>query len=296
MTIVLADLGGTYLKLAQGDTPLDVSLYKIDQHVDFVNVIRAFAPTITRLYLATAIMPLDGIIADKRFKDPSYWQIDIRTLPHVLNLQKLTILNDLEAAAYSIPHLTRDDYRVLLDPQKPQLHFSNPPKILIGIGTGIGHAFIHPSHDGGTVRRTHGGHVPAFGMTEEHHHVIQKLRAIVPTTRDVIMEDIVSGTGLLHLKAFYNASDAVRLFWEFLGLYTNMMVSLSGAYGGVYLTGGVLHHLYEDGTVDIASFEHYFLRPMVRIVEESMQSVPVLYSINPYLPVLGLYHYARKGV
>lgn len=289
MSIVLADLGGTHLRLAHEGKGAAIVKYKIADYPDIATVLTTFAPDISALYLAAAIHPRGGIIEDKRFGDLSHWTIDLAALKQQLSLKRLTVLNDLEAAAYGLATLEGDDVHTLLAAKDNKPHFDYPPKLLVGIGTGIGHAYLfekpgHPSF----VQRSHGGHIPALAVTAEQKDIVHKLTQSKSHNRDLIVEDIVSGHGFSNLKTVANEKDATRLFWEFLGLYCNALVSLAGSYGGVYLTGGVMDEFFAAKAIDRAAFETYFLRPMVPVVIESLSSTPVHYVREPNLPIVGL--------
>lgn len=292
MTIVLADLGGTNLRLSKDDGAT-IEKFKLADYASFEDVLLKFAPDISALYLASAITPLDGIIEDKRFSKDVHWRIDLNALGF-----KTYVLNDLEAAAYGLANLASDQAKTLLAASHPQRLFNNPPKLLIGIGTGIGHAFLFEDDLGHKfVQRTHGGHIPAVGVTDEQNSLIARLRVKhAGTGRDLIMENIISGKGLMALRDDIGATDATRLFWEFLGLYTNMVVSLTGAYGGVYLSGGTVDLLLEENLADMESFQKFFLRPMVASVTESLSSTPIYYCKDMNLPVLGLAVYRNAKI
>lgn len=284
MSIVLADLGGTNLRLSK-DGGKTIQKFKVADYASFEDVLQAFAPGATELYLASAITPLDDIIEDKRFSADVHWRIDLKALG-----LKVHVLNDLEAAAYGLAAIPDAEVKTLIAATRPQRLFIHPPKLLIGIGTGVGHAFLFESAGGQKfVQRSHGAHVPAFGVTEEQSALIEKLKPKYEAAgRDLIMENIIGGNGLKALRDDLGADIADRLFWEFLGLYTNMAVSLCGAYGGVYLSGGVMDLMIEEGRTDAASFQKFFRRPMVDSVNESLASTPINYCKDLNLPVLGL--------
>jgi glucokinase len=294
LSIVLADLGGTHLRLAKASDPRVLKKYKIADYPDIETVLKEYAPDITALYLAAAIQPRGGIIEDTRFGDKSLWTIDLSKLQDRLNLQKLLVLNDLEAAAYALPELSGDDLTTLVPAELEQTHFDHPPKLLVGIGTGIGHAFLFEKAGHEIfVQRSHGGHVPAIAMSEEQKGIVARLSAANARGRDLIVEDIVSGSGYANLLTLASQDHAQRLFWEFLGLYCNVLVSLCGAYGGVYLTGGVMDEMKAAGKMDVGSFTRFFRRPMVSVVGESLASTPVYYSHEPNMPIVGLSKIAR---
>lgn len=294
MVAVLADMGGTNLRLARADNPAAVKRYSIKEYASFDETLRDFAPDISELYLASAITPLSGVIEDKRFGDQTHWRIDLKKLESDFSLSKLVVLNDLEAAAYSLDGLLPEHTTTLLPARVPQVHFERPPKLLVGIGTGIGHAFLlSPEGKKPFVQRTHGGHIPAFGITKEQQELIALMQSKHTLQRDLIMENIVSGHGLWAMQDLIGKDQALKFFWEFLGLYCNSIVSLSGAYGGVYLTGGIMEDMVEDKTIDVVSFEKFFIRPMVDVVVESLSATPVYYCHELNLPIAGLSSYLK---
>lgn len=288
MSIVLADLGGTHLRLAKAGGA-KIAKYRISDYPDIDSVLKEFAPDISGLYLAAAVHPRGGVIEDKRFGDRSHWTIDLSRLQDSLHLQKLLVLNDLEAAAHALSSLTGEDVTTLISAEEDQVHFDHPPKLLVGIGTGIGHAFLfEKAGHVPFVQRSHGGHMPAIAVSGEQKAVLEKMVAENTRGRDLIVEDIVSGTGYKNLCAFMSEDHAQRLFSEFLGVYCNMIVSICGSYGGIYLTGGVMDELVAAEKFDVHAFSRYFHRPMVPVVMESLASTPVYYCREPNMPIRGL--------
>lgn len=294
MTIVLADLGGTHLRLARLDDAQSIVKYKIANFPSLESVLQDFAPDISGLYLASAITPLNDIIEDKRFSGDSHWRIDLNALKQ--SLKTLKVLNDLEAAAYGLAAVALDQMTTLLPATVAQIHFDAPPKLLIGIGTGIGHAFLFEKKGAKPfVQRTHGGHIPAYGITQEQRDVIDLLQSHNKLPRDLIMENIIGGKGLWTLGDLIGKDKALKFFWEFLGLYCNNLVSTCGAYGGVYLTGGIMDDMAEEKSIDAESFGRYYRRPMVDVVVEGLAATPVYYCHEVNLPILGLSIFAKTN-
>lgn len=294
MSTVLADLGGTHLRLAVASEPRKICKYKIVDYPNIETVLKEFAPDISALYFAAAIHPRGGIIEDKRFGDKSHWTINLHSLQDKLHLQKLLVLNDLEAAAHALPELTGDDLTLLLSAKEEQIHFDHPPKVLVGIGTGIGHAFLlEKAGHAAFVQRSHGGHIPALAVSDEQKEIVARLTKLNTSGRDLIVENIVSGSGYANLLSIVTEDVALRLFWEFLGLYCNALVSLCGAYGGVYLTGGVVDEMVAAHKIDSVSFGKFFRRPMVPVVVESLASTPAYHCREPNMPIVGLSKLAR---
>lgn len=291
MTAVLADLGGTNLRLARADNPSAIDKFKIGDYTSLETVLAGYDENITDLYLASAITPLSGIMEDKRFSEGSHWRTDLNDLQKKM---RVTVLNDLEAAAHGLSSLTEKDVTQLLPAAAPQTQFDHPPKLLIGIGTGIGHAFLFEKPGlAPFVQRTHGGHIPAFGITDDQHKIIALLKSHHKLDRDLIIENIVSGSGLWTLADLIGKPEALKYFWEFLGLYCNALATLSGAYGGIYLTGGIMEDMAQEKTIDMTSFAQYFRRPLVASVVESLAASPVYDCHTVNLPILGLSAYKK---
>lgn len=291
MVSVLADLGGTNLRLAKGDDPENIATFLIRDYPSFESVLDSYAPDISSLYMASAITPLKDIIEDRRFKEDAHWRIDLAVLKRRMRVK---ILNDLEAAAHGLVRVDNGTLPLLLKPSADQTQFSCPPKILVSVGTGIGHAFIFEKPGWPPlVQRTHGGWIPPMAVTGEQRDVTERMRGRIPAGRDLVMEDLSSGNALWGMQELFGKKDGARLFWEFLGLYCNALATAAGAYGGIYLSGGVIDDMAADHSFDADSFKTYFIRPVVASVMESLSATPVRYCHNVNLPVLGLAEYRK---
>lgn len=291
MSVILADLGGTNLRLAEGEDISNIATFRIKDYPSFDSVLQEYNPAISKLYLASAVTPLQGVIEDNRFTKDAHWRIDLNKLGKDM---KVNVLNDLEAAAYGLTRIDQKTLPVLVKPVTEQTQFTTPPKILVSIGTGIGHAFVHERQSWAPmVQRTHGGWIMPFGVGAEHEKIIAMMRGHKDRGRDMIMEDIVSGHGLWTLQDLIGRKDALRLFWEFLGLYCNTLATVSGGYGGIYLTGGIIDDMAADDTLDAESFTKFFIRPLAASVVESLSATPVYYCHDVNLPILGLAEYRK---
>ena len=90
------------------------------------------------------------------------WTLDRRSLQHSLQLDSLLLINDLEAAATAIPHLTADHLHTL-HAGRPEHHGA---LAVIAPGTGLGEAFL--LWDGQRYRTcvSEGGHA-GFASTND---------------------------------------------------------------------------------------------------------------------------------
>lgn len=304
--ILLCDIGGTHARFARFVKPgeyADFCKYRLDAYDAFENIVSHYldetgADCHTARF-SVARTPVDGVVAYKRFAgDPDY-RIDFPALKKTYRWRDMRYMNDLAAAAHGVAAIEKRRLKTVLSPACPP---RNNDKIIVSVGTGVGHAAMA----GGRVLQTHGGHMLPVTVTAQQRDIEQFIRKKKEETLALIMEDFVSARGLrmitesvsgqdnlalsheefmTHLK---NHPDAVRLFFEFLGLHVHMLVSVTGFYGGVYLTGGVIDHLVKNRLTNWGAFDEYFRPVMVSVVNESLGGVAVDYVTDRELPLLGL--------
>jgi glucokinase len=306
LNILLCDIGGTHARFARyarKGAYLDFKKYRLNDFESFEDIVQKYHDDSGLKYnearFSTARTPMNGVIEYVRHAgDPSY-VINFNNIEKQFGWDKALYLNDLEAAAYGVPCLTDDETQIVTPAEGEKW---NDHKIVISVGTGVGHAGIMDGH----IMRTNGGHWLPVTVTEEHRALEKFVRAQKDTSYALIMEDFVSGRGLKAITQFISGiennnlspndfmahlkeyPDAIRLFFEFLGLYVHQIVSVTGFYGGVYVTGGVIDHLVKNNIVDWRSFETYFRPKMVQIVDDALISTPIYYIKNDELPLLGL--------
>jgi glucokinase len=147
--------------------------------------------------IESACFGIAGPVVDGKVKTPNLpWMIDTAELRRALKLESVTLLNDLEAAAYGIFTLENDEFHTLNEGAIRQ----TGNKALIAAGTGLGQAILHD--DG---RRFHplaseGGHADFAPRNELE---IELLRYLIGRYGHVSYERVLSGPGLLNLYRFF---------------------------------------------------------------------------------------------
>ncbi len=123
------------------------------------------------------------------------WIIRTSRLQEVLGIQSVTLLNDLQAIAYSVPFLQPDDLHTLNDGD-PTPH---GPIAVIAPGTGLGEAYL--TWDGAHYRAhaSEGGHAD-FAPTNELE--MSLLRYMLRLYDHVSYEKVCSGLGIRNLYFF----------------------------------------------------------------------------------------------
>jgi glucokinase len=189
-----------------------------------------------------------------------------QSLAKATGTSNVTILNDFEAAAWSLATVTPHDVRVL----QGSFQTSTAPRLIIGPGTGLGVGAMVWSNGKPHVISGEGGHITLAPQTAEEVTYFQELVTLWPEvqigkTLAVEAEAILSGTGIPHFyqaiakarnlpvqwtqaKDVFAAAQAgddaaatiaATLFRRYLGTVAGDLGMVFDAKGGVFITGGV---------------------------------------------------------
>lgn len=305
---ILCDIGGTYARFAQESAPERMGKFAVDDFESFEVALDAFCAQekITGqppLRIATAAFP-DGKIW--RFVNHNPWVIDpVELEKHGWRVD--LILNDFEAATWALAALAENDFKTLRSGSGER----KASKVLIGPGTGLGLGYFFETPAGPYVQMTHGGHMPAAALNDEHRLVISLVQRLLGNRTILGFENLVSGPGLFNIyralclmdgrRAEYeNAAalfenleaPAIRAalahFHDFFGLAARCAVIAGHGYSGLYLTGGVLDRLVAAGAFDFARFERSLMLSSIDSINKALAAMPVLHVTKPGLALYGL--------
>jgi len=269
---LVADIGGTNARFglvhAPGAAVSDIIALRCAEFASPEDAARSYLdrvgadrgsgvhPQLAAFALAT---PVNG---DTIKMTNSAWVISREQAQHALGLQRLQLLNDFEALALSLPHLTRDDMTLFGDgtPAPSQ------PMAVIGPGTGLGVSACIPCGRAWRALACEGGHVTASAADDFESDVLRVLR----TRFDhVSAERLLSGIGLPQLhsavatvrgeaagpltaeeitRRALEANDAtcaatLDTFCAMLGTFAGNVALTLGARGGVFIAGGIAQKL-----------------------------------------------------
>ncbi|CAE7236439.1 glk [Symbiodinium microadriaticum] len=261
MNYLLADLGGTHLRLAQSQND-KVQLVEKLVCADFDSLEAAIS------YYLNA-HPLPGprscclavaapLLGDQVQMTNSPWNFSLEKLKQGFGFDQLYALNDFEAIAHAVPHLQ--------DNQLQQLGGSNKDAqgnmAVLGPGTGLGVKHLTFTSTGWKVLMGEGGHVDFAPVDETDLMLWQCLQK---TQSSVVAEDLLSGRGLLQIYRALCASKQTNVefddvaevisaalskscptseasadqFLRILGSFAGNLALNLNTTGGVYLCGGV---------------------------------------------------------
>lgn len=209
------------------------------------------------------------------------WDVSEPKLCQSLGLKRATLLNDLKAVAYAVPHLQPEDI-VTLNPGTPEPH---GPIAVVAPGTGLGEAFLIWDGSAYIACSSEGGHA-SFAPTDQRQvgllayltqrfgvvsyervcsgpgiaNIYDYLRELGPgaepaelTAALVQAPDrtpVISRAGLADATGQSLPAEALDLFVEILGDEAGNMALKVLATGGVFLAGGIPAHILPKLTAE----------------------------------------------
>jgi glucokinase len=144
----------------------------------------------------SACFGVAGPVVDGKAKTPNLaWMIDTGDLRSALKIKSVTLLNDLEAAAYGLFTLESDEFYTLNE----GLMRKTGNKAMIAAGTGLGQAILHDDGRHFHPLASEGGHGDFAPRNELE---IELLRYLIERFGHVSYERVVSGPGLFNIYRF----------------------------------------------------------------------------------------------
>jgi glucokinase len=261
-TTLLGDIGGTnarFALLAEGKLGTIVPL-PVAEHANAIEAISHFlSHHAGSLVPSAAILAIAGpVVGDRCVILNSQWVIDASELRAAYGFEKVRLLNDFEALAWALPHLTASDAFTIGDGRAAP----DAPMVVLGPGTGLGVAAVVPTTQGRVVIASEGGHATLPAVSAREAAVIGKLRE---QFGHVSAERALSGPGLENLYRAIAVLDAVTveergaeaitqaaidgtcpvsraavdMFCAMLGTVASDLALIFRAQGGIYIAGGI---------------------------------------------------------
>lgn len=323
--ILAGDIGGTKTNLALFEHK-DNRLNVIAQHQfssrefsDLNEVIMLFRQKTSLPSVDAACFGIAGPVIDGRCRTTNLpWDITTSDLQEHLGIQKVRLLNDLEATAYGMLYVPEDEF-VDLNPKGRQMDGN---RAVIAAGTGLGEAMLY--YDGSVYHPigSEGGHSDFAPLTPQQDALLKWMRNRYPG--HVSFERILSGPGIYTLYEFLVENDfsaqpvsmlnipegkdrsamvsecalkehnplcmeALRLFAEIYGAEAGNLALKSMSLGGVYIGGGIAPKILQ-----ILANNHFMNGFLSKgRFNEMLQAMQVKVSLNPETALLGAAYYAH---
>jgi len=265
--LLIGDIGGTNARFALAD-PLTPGFSRQKAYVcaDFESAdlaIRAYLEDVGSQQPVIMCLAVAGPVIDDAVRlTNGNWSINSAKLCREFSCTTVSLLNDFEAIAYSIPYLTDSDSLPLGLPGMGAVGEERYSFGIVGPGTGLGYAALY-KREGIQVPIT--GEGGLLGFAPESQVQLNVLIALRERYDRVSYEHLVSGPGMEniywalakihgeepnHLSAVeiferaenggdQRAEEAAGLFFEVLGQVAgNVAISMS-TFDGVYIAGGI---------------------------------------------------------
>jgi len=201
--ILAGDVGGTKTHLALYEPGAEPRLPMLDRKSssrDFPSLealVRHFLDD-ARVRPTRAVLGVAGPVVDNRCETTNLpWTMDGASVSRAIGGARVTLLNDLEATAWSLPVLGPQDLEVL--------HQGEPAggnRALIAAGTGLGESVVRREDDRWLPMASEGGHADFGPRDPIEDRLLLWLRA---KYERVSYERILSGPGLADLYRFLSS-------------------------------------------------------------------------------------------
>jgi glucokinase len=277
---LIADIGGTNIRLAQATSKLDTDTRDIDIHDIETYQCKEFASLADVVAHYIAVKELKNMVINACFAiacpvDNDLismtnlpWQFSQKALKQALNLHSLRFINDYTAIAMAIPLLSAQ--------QKIKIgggsSIKGKPISVCGPGTGLGVANLMPLTVSGKDEwhciSGEGGHIDFAPVNEIEQQVMNFIHGI---KKRVSYEQLLSGYGLEQIYQallFINqgkditgiedkltakditanavngtctvCEQTLTLFCDVLGSFAGNLALIMNSQGGVYIAGGIV--------------------------------------------------------
>ncbi len=261
---LVADVGGTNTRIALFDEDSRefraISGFRNADHSNLDQVIASWLDTLEepppqRACIAAAAPPA----GDQVHMTNIGWSFSRSELARQFGIKRFAWLNDFEANAHALPHLDISNLEQINAGTRPD----NAALATVGPGTGLGGAVLRWVNGLPIACDGEPGHAGVSPATELE---LEIFRTLLPKFGNVYAELLVSGAGLVRLyqaiaridgadpqdlspadvsSRAIEGSDklcvqALETFCALLGSICGDFVLSNGAYGGLYIAGGII--------------------------------------------------------
>ncbi len=264
---LIADIGSTFARFALETGPGQFSAQaslRCAEHADFQAAVRAYLATLPAgLQPEHAAVAIANPVEGDQVRMTNYpWEFSIEQLRQQMRLETLVVVNDFTALAMSLPRLGGQGQRQVGGGQA----VSRSVIGLLGSGSGLGVSGLIPAGDGWVSLGSEGGHA-SFSPRDERE--ITVLRHAWTQFNHVSFERLLSGPGLtlmyhaLAARAKLGPADlaapeitrraldgscpvcldTIEVFCAMLGTAAANLAVTLGAFGGIYIGGGIVPRL-----------------------------------------------------
>lgn len=311
---LIADIGGTNARfaLADRDGIYEQKNLQCGDYETLVDAVHDYLGGLNGMKPKRAAVAIAGPVGGDYFKMINHnWEFSIEETRKTLGLETVELMNDFKAIALGVPHLKPGDVRQIGEGQSPQ---AQAPIGIVGPGTGLGVASLFWANGQYHPVPGEGGHVTMAARTQREFDLFRTLRY---KYHHISAERVCSGKGLVNLynairildgkddlpdrtaeqisEAALNKScaaceEALDKMMGFLGNVAGNLAVTLGAFGGIFIAGGIPEKLGE-----------YFFNSRFRAdfeakgrYETYLKPIPTYLITHPNIAFVGLQHTVIK--
>lgn len=318
--ILGGDLGGTKANLGIFDVQngnlvrIAFGHYASHEHAGLQEMVQDFLQQ-NKVKITAACFGIAGPVVNNKVHITNLpWGVDGDAMAQFLGIDRVRLLNDLEATGYGIEVMTPNDIETIHpgDP-KPQ-----GTRVVIAAGTGLGEAILFWDGKAHLPVATEGGHSDFAPQTDQQADLWKFLKKRFPFVSN---ETILAGRGFQHLHEFLDPNvrhpgfddstidpapeitrqaldrscptcvAAVDLWVEIYGSEAGNLAIRTLSRGGIYVAGGIavkiLAKLKDGKFAAAASYKEK--------MGEYLASIPIYVVLNEECPLMGTAYAAWKG-
>ncbi len=271
---LMIDMGGTNIRFSTYAGEMSpVITYQTHEYKDLYEVLKAYEEDSGFPLARRIVMGVPGpTMEDKLVFLNNPWSFSKTELIRKLNLTELKVVNDFEPQAMAIPYLEEKDLLKIGEGSIKESY----PKAVLGPGTGLGATYLISIGKGWRSIATEGGHVSIPIQTDVEFEIYSYLHK---KYGHISAEKVISGKGLSliyeALSAIYGVfkeeltpeeimvqakerkeipyQSVIHMF-DWLGVVAGNMAMILSAFGGTYITGGIIR---QPGVLDIFKESHF---------------------------------------
>jgi len=313
---IVADIGGTNARfgLVTGDKDEhdrflvhQQKVYPCADYKQFDDVFANYLAVVgNKAEIKEAAIAIAGpVIGDEVQMTNLSWRISTPNLCRKFGFNSVKLINDFGALAYVITKI-KDHERIVIHYGKTSEE-TNANKVILGPGTGLGVAGLVKTANAWQPVCGEGGHVSFAAISDHQSQLRKSLLSLSSDQQHLSIENIISGPGIERLYRAHCKMDlvsprelsaaqittfatkkrdkqcinAMHDFSRILGATAGDIALSFGAFGGVYLSGGILPKIIEclDKQALIKAYSEKGPQ------KELLQSIPI-YLITAEMPAL----------
>jgi len=304
-TWLIADIGATSTRCAvccAGDKHISkLAIFQNDRFDSLKHLLGDYVSTLKARATAGALAiaaPIDGDNIKMTNRD---WQFNRLELAERLEFERLDIINDFHAVAYALPKIPNKD---LAEIGKASAYRAGN-RAALGPGSGLGVGAWIVGNGKGVAMFGEGGHVTLSARDESEDRIIRKIRE---RYGHASAERVLSGPGIVALHSAMHGDDmktsreitsgtvdrkcraTMEQFYRFLANVSADLAMTTGAYGGLYIAGGIVPDNVEQ--IRASTFRERFEEK--NRYRGYMQAIPTYVIKDPTPGLTGLVAYITE--